>query len=480
MMDDNNKYIADFVPITDEKIQSGVFSRRSGGGIKRSKKKCVPNFKKVKLLKNVLDECDDDVDVVGGGDVVGSGGGSSSGTKEGFTTEEGMTGNVTIESFDIYQYMIELVNYIHNGILYCVYQLSYHITKLLSLGEFEEDDTVVVEKYITWSISICISCYCVYSWFYIMFYRSSTDEKVQSVISKVTRRKLEEYSSSNPVVHLFEPFITFSVFFPEFIQKTFINTIPDFISIRFSAAFTFCMLFYILIYFFYNFSHYFYQLIIDILNVNTANLWVDIIYVVVVVLFIIRWMKSLVFSFLSTGKFIEKGVNNAMSKIPYVQIFYFIMYFIYFIIVMMITPFFGGVLAIAVFIFISFFSMGFSSYDNIIKMNEYANKTVNEIRKDIYCSPLTIWEKIVNIINTIFAYLYKYVFYSAFIFMVLYSFNDYTNNIKSDYLKLSLLVINTLIVFVVGVIVYVDFLHNNPLEDQMFGGGGDEEDGRSA
>lgn len=484
-MNNNTDYITDFVPVTDEKIQSGVFSRRSGGGgsgvanTKRTKKKCIPNFKKIRLLTNVLDECDEDDGNVSSGDVDGvpgdrysSGGGADGGDlKEGFTTE-GMTENITIESFDIYQYMVEFVNYVHNGILYCMYQFSYHITKLLSLGDFEEEDVKILEKYIAWSISICVSCFCVYSWFYVMFYRSSTDEKVHSMVSDITRRKLEEYSSIYPVVHLFEPFITFSVFFPEFVQKTFINTIPNFVSERFSAAFLFCFLFYFLIYFFYNFSQYFYKLIIDILDVNTGNIWVDIIYVVVVVLFIIRWMKSVVIDFLSAGKTAEKGLNNALSKIPYVQIFYYIMYLIYFIIVMMITPFFGGVLAISVLVFISFFSMGFSVYDIIIKVNEYANKTVKEIKKDAYCAPLTLWEKIMNIINTIFDYVYKYVFYSAFIFMVLWSFNDYTNNIKSDYLKLSLIIINTLIIFVVGVIFYVDYLNNNPSEEQMFGGGG--------
>ena len=458
----------DYIPIIDEKIQSGEFSHSENKDVKRKKKKRIENFKQMKLLNNILDA--GGVDEEGGEG--GKGGGEGGGDKEGGDVREGMTNLAAdAENFDIYKWMVDLVNMTRNGILYCEYQLSYHITHLLSLGEFEEDDVDVLQKYVMWFSTICISCYCVYNWYYVMFFRSIDDSKIHTQASDVTRWNLTLFSNNSPVVNLAEPYVTFSVFFPEFTQKTIIDRIPQFIPDNISAAFIFCGLFYSLIYFFYNFSNWFYLLILDILNVNVENVVVDIIYVVVIILFLIRWVENEIFDLNSAGKFFQKAINNAMSKTPYVQIFYYIMYLIYFIVVIMITPFLGGVMSVLVILFISFFAMGFSVFENIININEYTQKSLKSMDKDTYCKPLTFFDKVTNIINWLSAYLYKYVFHSAFLFMVIWSFYDYTNHIKSDYLKLSLLVINTLIIFVIGVIVYIDMWKHLGTDDQLFGEG---------
>lgn len=332
---------------------------------------------------------------------------------------------------DIRQPIIDFINYLYECILFVEQMVAYQITKLLSRGEFKEDDVDIVKKYVTWFFAICTSSYVVYNWFYAMFYRNDADEKAE--IYEFSRKKLAKYANTNMFVKLVEPYITFSVFFPEYLQRIFMHWVPSLIATQLNPTFQFVTLFYLTIYILYNFSNSFRQLFIDIIMVNSADWVVSLMYFITGLLFFIAFAYDFMWSI--------------QAKIPFIQIFYFIKKLIYLIIIIMITPFLGGVLCLGVFLFISFFVL-MSSSVTIDNIKNYAQEYVRKLEKnnkgDTFCQPLTFGEKVANFINIVFEYIYTYVFETSVIFMILWSFYDYTHNIKSDALKTSLMIINFL------------------------------------
>lgn len=330
---------------------------------------------------------------------------------------------------DFRQPIVDFINYLHDCILFIEQMVAYQITKFLSRGEFKEDDVDVVKKYVTWFFTICISSYVVYNWFFVMFYRNELDEKAK--IYEFSRSKLTQSGNTNMFIKLFEPYITFSVFFPEYLQKILVHWAPDLVATQLNPTFQFVTLFYLTIYILYNFSDNFRRLFIDIIMVNSSDWVVSMMYSVTCLLFFMYFAYDFMWSI--------------QAKIPFIQIFYFIKKLIYFLIVIMITPFLGGVLSLGVILYISLFVLTNSSVtiENIKNYaEEYVRKLHQKNKNDTFCQPLTFFEKVKNFINMIFEYIYTYVFETSVIFMVLWSFYDYTHNIKSDALKASLMIIN--------------------------------------
>ena len=352
--------------------------------------------------------------------------------------------------------LINFINYIYDFITYFEYILSYEITKLLSGNEFHDEDVDVLKKYITWFLSIVFSCFFVYNWYYITFYRNSINQKIQ--IPEFSRKKLSEYAQSNYILNVLEDYVKFSVFFPEYFQKIFIVQIPDLINDILNPCFSFILLFYFIIYFLYNYSSIMRQFFIDIINVNTNNWLVDIFYLFTFVLFLLDFVSIDITTFIKP----KKMISLIESKIPFVQITYYIKILIYFLIVMMISPFLAGMMIFLLFICISFFAiLIFSNNDgffNVISyINEYTETIKKKIRKETDCEPLTFFEKIINYINIAFEFIYQYVFQSAFVFMILWSFYDYTHNILSETLKYCLISINIAIVSFIGIMAFLNF-----------------------
>ena len=348
------------------------------------------------------------------------------------------------EAEDFRQIIVDLINYIYEYILYVEKLVAYEITKLLSRGEFKDEDVDVVKKYVTWFFSICATCFIVYNWFYVMFYRNSIDQKPK--VPEFSRRKAKEIANTNMYFNLVEPYITFSLFFPEYLQKIFTEIIPNFIADHFNPTLQFTGLFYLIIYVLYNFSNSFRQLFIDIVMMNTSNWLICLMYLIVIILFLIYLVFDIMWS--------------PEAKTPFLNIIYFIKQLIYFIFIICISPFLGGMMSMGLIIFFSLFVIFFTnSYSDTYKeINEYTEKIRNDIKQEGFSKKLSFFDKIKNVINLLFDFIHKYVFQTAFLFMVIWSFYDYTHNIKSDNLKTSLLIINCILLFCIPLLTFVSYM----------------------
>jgi len=347
------------------------------------------------------------------------------------------------EAEDFRQLIVDLINYIYEYILYVEKLIAYEITKILSRGEFKEEDVDVVKKYVTWFFSISATCFIVYNWFYVMFYKNSIGQKPK--IPEFSRRKAKEYANTNMYISLIEPYITFSLFFPEYLQKIFVEIIPNFIAEHFNPTLQFTGLFYLIIYVLYNFSNSFRQLFIDIVMLNTSDWVISLMYLIVLILFLIYLVFDIMWS--------------VDAKIPFLNIVYFIKKLIYFILIMCISPFLGGMMSMGLIIFFSLFVIFFTnSYSDTYKeINEYTDKMRHDIKEEGFAEKLSFFDKIKNFINMLFDYIHKFVFQSAFLFMVIWSFYDYTHNLKSDNLKTSLLIINCVLLFCIPLLTLVSY-----------------------
>jgi hypothetical protein len=243
--------------------------------------------------------------------------------------------------------------------------VAYEITKLLSRGEFKEEDVDVVKKYVTWFFAICATCFIVYNWFYVMFYRNSIDQKPK--VPEFSRRKAKEIANTNMYFNLIEPYITFSLFFPEYLQKIFTEIIPNFIADHFNPTLQFTGLFYLIIYLLYNFSNSFRKLFIDIVMMNMGNWLICMMYLIVLILFLVYLVFDIMWS--------------PEARTPLLNIIYFIKQLIYFIFIICISPFLGGMMSMGLIIFFSLFVIFFTnSYSDTYKeINEYTENPYNHL-----------------------------------------------------------------------------------------------------
>jgi hypothetical protein len=169
-------------------------------------------------------------------------------------------------------------------------------------------------------------------------------------------------------------------------------------------------------------------------------------YLIVIILFLVYLVFDIMWS--------------AEAKTPFLNIIYFIKQLIYFIFIICISPFLGGMMSMGLIIFFSLFVIFFTnSYSDTYKeINEYTEKMRNDIKQEGFSKKLSFFDKIKNVINLLFDFIHKYVFQTAFLFMVIWSFYDYTHNIKSDNLKTSLLIINCILLFCIPLLTLVSYI----------------------
>jgi hypothetical protein len=436
-------YPVDFTPTTDETINSGLFTPLSGSldtqnynGEKPKKRKTsiehfnniVPPLRPIEMKNGVVEN----------------------NIQEGMSLYDSMSilkDESVLDDFNIQKLLIRYFTSIRNGVKQFQYKTSYFITNTLSFKNFVENDVDVLKIYITWFFSIVVCCYIVYNFFYIMVYTDElTKQKVKTLSSELNRGLLHRLSAKYSLIAFLKQFLESSFTFPEYIYKVFIDWIPEFIVKIFNPAVIFVLLFYALIFIFYNLSEFLCTTIIELLNVNTTNPLVCIVYGLVVIMFINNFVNSS-----------KKPEEMVMKNIPIVNVMYYIGYLILFLIDITITPLIGIILSISIVMMISFFSLGVDFFRKIANVNKFMEDSLNRPDYDSFCDPPTFMQNLIATFNKVFKFLYKYVFHSAFIFMVLYSMKDFTHNIESETLKLLLVTVNMLILMVISTLVFVDF-----------------------
>ena len=96
------------------------------------------------------------------------------------------------------------------------------IVNTLSKGEHTGNDVLVVKRHLVIFLNMCISCFIVYNWYFVMFFRSETGERI-----KTLELSLNKIKQTSPIFHFF---FKFTMCVLSLIDDFLVNTAPFFIS----------------------------------------------------------------------------------------------------------------------------------------------------------------------------------------------------------------------------------------------------------
>ena len=329
----------------------------------------------------------------------------------------------------------------------------------------EGSDTMTLKKYMSWFLSIIVSCFAVYNWFFVMYYKDDNDKRVD--LFDISRRGLYQAKKNNYFLKLIYMFFQFAMFIPEKFELYFVKNIPDMFSKIMNPSFCFITLFFALIYFLNNCLGMAKMFIIDSIMLDLKNFIVAILNTIVVFLFGIH-MVSFEFYFDIPYMVQEAQKMAIMSTVGILFMIFFRI--IHFVIILFISVPVGGVLLMLYVLFTSFFGIfaysGFNPKEIINKIIEI-NKFTSFKSKDYVseCDEPSIFDRFIRIVNYISDFFYKYCFWIAFLYMLIYASVDYWQNIKAPLLKTSLLCINSMLILLFSVLCYTSYKSKNNNND---------------
>jgi hypothetical protein len=203
--------------------------------------------------------------------------------------------------------------------------------------------------------------------------------------------------------------------------------------------------------------------IIDSIMLDLKNFIVATLNTIVVFLFGIH-MVSFEFYFDIPYMVQEAQKMAIMSTVGILFMIFFRI--IHFVIILFISVPVGGVLLMLYVLFTSFFGIfaysGFNPKEIINKIIEI-NKFTSFKSKDHVseCDEPSIFDRFIRIINYVSDFFYKYCFWIAFLYMLIYASVDYWQNIKAPLLKTSLLCINSMLILLFSVLCYTSYKDKN-------------------
>ena len=330
----------------------------------------------------------------------------------------------------------------------------------------EGSDTMILKKYISWFISIVFSCFAVYNWFFVMYYRNKEDNSRVNLFD-ITRRGLYNAKKNNYFLKLIYMFFQFAMFIPEKFELYFVKNIPDMFSKIMNPSFCFMTLFFGLIYFINNCMSMAKMFIVDSIMLDLRNFIVAALNTIVVFLFGIH-MVTFEFYFDVPYMIQEAQKMAVMSTLGILFMIFFRI--IHFVIILFISVPVGGVLLMLYVLFTSLFGIfaysGFNPKEiikKIIEINKFTSFKSEEEKTE--CDEPSIFDRFIRIINYVSDFFYKYCFWIAFIYMLIYASIDYMSNIKAPLLKTSLLCINAMLILLFAVLCYTSFKNKTKNEE---------------
>lgn len=324
------------------------------------------------------------------------------------------------------------------------YKIAHFITKNFSTKkDYNHRDVYVIQKYVGWSFSILLSCYIVYNWVFIMFYKDETGKTVELPVF-LDRGHFDLQSTFNVIYRLANYFIRFSLFFPEKLQEG-IKYASEKLPNYFNASVCFSVAFFFIVFGCYHSLDVLEKFLLSIVKFDYSNpvLWV--MYGILFMLVALSFFEYDVnpFKLVSNLNPVIFMVNAIISFLRYAFILFMgvpiaaILCFFY----ILIYSFFGIILLNG---------FDFKQFSKIFGLiNDYCKKTQPEIRKETPCEPYTVFERFLIYFNIGFDFIYKNVFTLAFAYLLVYGLGDYwiLKSLKSQQLTVVLVAINAVLLF---------------------------------
>ena len=310
-----------------------------------------------------------------------------------------------------------------------------------------EHDTRIVKKYVIWGIALIFATISVYNWAFLMVYKTR-GERVE--LFDISRERLNNASYDGKIYALLNYLLDIPTFFPEKIQEYFVNVLPDFMINYTHVSGFFALLFIMLTRFFYTASSSIRTMLLDIVNVNMSNKILSLMYAMTFLIYVLSFFEfqpiSTAISVVSlVAGFPASLIRPVLSSI--FKIFFLLMFAV---------PIASSMSFLYLFTF-SFFAIrllgdeGFwSTGETIKKVAQYIKSNRLPIKEDTICKPLTIYDRIINVLHKVFNVLSVNIINIGYITMLVAGTVDYMKHLKNVPLKITLIVINIMAIVFFG------------------------------
>lgn len=323
-------------------------------------------------------------------------------------------------AFDPRSWIIMFIESLYGKASWLANFISTTLLTVMVKDKYTTNDLAVTRENVVWILSAIVASFAVFNWYYILFY--AKDQGIP--IFKITRHMLWKLTvpSDNPndsdVLPMFAKFafwlFEFAIAFFEYFNDFFLLLFPKVLSFFFDGRACFVITFVLLIFAFKTFAISFKDFIIGLLSNVQDNRMINIMYGLLVIMFIIS-VTSLRF----TGDIptdIQYGMDYIGSFLnPIVSIIKLI---IRFMIIMVISVPVGGVSIGILFLYYSFFGIahyeedGFASLFQVMEdIVEHAKQKDSLYGRTKYCRSNGFYRFILFIITIL-----KVIFQATFVF----------------------------------------------------------------
>ena len=416
------------------------------------KKKKHKNYKNIELLENIHEtavEPEEKKPVVEGLAVLPIATFDENDWTEGDNIYEGGRSTAPAKKFsgaDAVNYLFDQIdsgiNKIAKGVVY--FSTLPNIAKNATDAEH---DTRIVKKYVVWGIALIFATISVYNWAFLMVYKTR-GERVE--LYDISRERLNDASYDGQIYALINFLMDIPMFFPEKIQEYFVNVLPDFMINYTHVSGFFALLFIMLTRFFYTASSSIRTMLLDIINVNMSNKILSLMYAMTFLLYVLSFFEFKPISTAISVVSLVAGFPASLIRPVLSNIFKL------FFLLMFAVPIASSMSFLYLFTF-SFFAIRllgdeglWSTSETIKKVAQYIKSNRFPIKEDTTCKPLTLYDRIINVLHKAFNVVSINIINIGYITMFAAGTVDYMKHIKNVPLKITLIVINIMAIVFFG------------------------------
>lgn len=326
---------------------------------------------------------------------------------------------------------------------YFIKKMGIYLCDFLSKNKSTDNEKKIVISKIQIFISILISVYILYNWFFLGFYEENGEHIKTFDFSK------EKITNLNYYLNYFFEFILYPIQLLNWFILTFV---PDKATILLRSNFIWIILFLSIIYLLHNYGNSFFELFYNSIlilttlrtvgsfkNTQTGNYY------------------NILYAFIAIGilkSFLSNFVYHTIMIVIFKQFFSLLISFIIRIAFSFYFISISAILLSAYVLFYSFFGMSLFSNNSINettkKIREYIHKSSFENIKS--CNSNSILYKIIEFFQLIVNIIYVYIVEIVLIVMLIYSIFDYFSNIETFDLKVYLINMSLFIIFIIGLV----------------------------
>uniref|UniRef100_A0A6C0HBK4 Uncharacterized protein n=1 Tax=viral metagenome TaxID=1070528 RepID=A0A6C0HBK4_9ZZZZ len=383
--------------------------------------------------------------------------------------------------------VINILNKLYEQINKFNYTIALYIAKILSIADSNENnvsellrkgansrklnqkqkdsknDILIIQKYVGLFESVLVAFFATYNWFYIMFYYYTNQDKENNIVNdekvgcRVDVPKLSSYYIQEQIhqradfLSIFYAFVNFffifALAFVEYLQSFMMKIIPDNLRSLLNYKGCFVGVFLLLIVFFFKFNVFIYNFLIAVLKGDTKNITVSLMYFFLLIIYFFgNYNMGLL------PKTLSYTVNSFMGFILS-PITGFITAFLRFIIVMLISVPLGAVACMLYMLINSLFGIMmnvniFKYFGTFVRINEFIKHNNDPLANVPKSTEDEIIYKVKSSYNNLIDFIYKYVFFIAYIVILVIAIIDYNNNITNSQLKFRLIIFSAIVIFI--------------------------------